>query len=285
MESKKSILITGASSGIGKETALYLDEQGFKVFAGVRTVKDMEIMKQEGSERLVPVILDVTKEETIHNTLNIILKDKEYFFLGLVNNAGIGMRSVLEIIPKHEFQKVFEVNVIGLHSVTRIFLPLIRKNKGRIVNVGSEAGFMAWGGGGAYSASKFAVRGLTDSLRLEMIPFGVHVSYVAPTSTQSKIWVKNQEDARLREGISAEVRKGYNYFFKAQDRADPENMNVLPAIEVAKDIADALTVSNPRYEYYSGEKSEESYKMSLLPKDITIKSSMKKLAEFIKLYG
>lgn len=285
MKKNESILITGASTGIGKETALYLDKMGFMVFAGVRNSKDGDRLKAKASDRLKPIILDVTKEQTIQNAVKEISKESEHTLVGLVNNAGIGMRSVLEIIPKEEFQKVFDINVVGLHSVTVEFLPLLRKNRGRIVNIGSEAGFIAGAGGGAYSASKFAVRALTDALRLEMIPFGVFVSYVAPTSTESKIWDKNKEDSRFRKGISPELHKGYNYFFKAQDRATKERIQPMPAIEVVKDIADALFSSNPQYEYCSGSKSREAYEMSLLPKEEKISEWIERLTEYIRLYG
>ena len=282
---KKSILITGSSTGIGKETALYLDKLGFKVFACVRNQQDGDNLKKEASELLTPLLLDVTNEVQIKEAYSKVLADKEYQFYGLVNNAGIGMRSVLELIPKEDFQRVFDINVIGLHVVTRIFLPLIRKNKGRIINIGSEASFIAGGGGGAYAASKFAVRALSDALRLEMIPYGVFVSHVAPTSTESAIWEKNQEDARLRKGISDELRVGYNYFFKLQDRATKERSNPIPTLMVTKDIVDALTSEHPEYEYYSGEKSRKTYEVSLLDKKRITRCSIKRLAKFIKLYG
>jgi len=285
MKNKKSILITGASTGIGRETALYLDKMGYMVFACVRDGADGENLKKEASDKLQILLLDVTKEETIKSAVSIVSKETEYPLWGLVNNAGIGMRSVLEIIPKEEFQKVFDINVVGMHTVTREFLPLIRKNRGRIINIGSEAGFMSGAGGGAYAASKFAVRALTDALRLEMVPYGVFVSHVAPTSTESAIWEKNIEDAQLREGISDELLEGYNYFFKVQDRATRERIKPIPAIEVAKDISDALTSTSPKYEYYSGEKSKKAYEMSLLPKERMIRCSLKRLSKFIKLYG
>jgi NADP-dependent 3-hydroxy acid dehydrogenase YdfG len=285
--SKKSVLITGASSGIGRECAHYLDKLGFMVFAGVRSENDYSKLKEEAtSDKLKPILIDVTDEDSIKSAVDIVSKEVEYSFGGLINNAGLGLRCVLEVIPKEDFRKIFDVNVIGLHSVIREFLPLLRKNGGRVVNIGSEAGLMSGPGGGAYSATKFAVRAISDALRLEMIPFDVFVSYIAPTSTQSNIWEKNKEDSdRLKSNVSPELLEKYKYFFKAQDRATPERIQLIPAMDVVKDITHALTSSNPKYEYYTGEKSQKTYEMSLMPKSQVTDSTIKSLTEFIEMYG
>ena len=135
MKEKKSVLITGASTGIGKACALYLDNLGFMVFAGVRNEDDKNKLIKEGSDRLKPVMLDVEKENTIVDAYNIISNETEYPFYGLINNAGIGIGGVLEATPTEEIRKVMEVNVIGLHAVTKAFLPLLRINSGRIINI------------------------------------------------------------------------------------------------------------------------------------------------------
>ncbi|MBU1666967.1 SDR family NAD(P)-dependent oxidoreductase [bacterium] len=286
MNTKRSILVTGASSGIGKETALYLDKMGFMVFAGVRKDEDKIVLEEQGSNKLRAIILDVTLKDTISNTVDVIEKEKEYPFYGLVNNAGVGLRGVLEATPEEEVRKVFEVNVIGLHAVTRAFLPLLRKNGGRIVNIGSEAGFMAGPSGSAYSASKFAVRAISDSLRLELIPFDIFISYVAPTSTHSEIWDKNTEYRnKLNEQVSRELFEAYGFFFKAGDREVVELVKPIPTIEVAKDIAHALVSTKPKYEYCSGEKSQKAYRMSLLPKAFSVTYMLKRLTKFMKKYA
>lgn len=287
MQAKKSILITGASSGIGKECALYLHKMGFMVFAGIRSEKDHSQLNEEATtDRFKPIFIDVTDEDSIKSAVDIISKEDEYSFEGLVNNAGIGLRGVLEVIPTEEFKKIFDVNVVGLHSVTKEFLPLLRKNGGRIVNIGSEAGLISGPGGGAYSATKFAVRAISDALRLEMIPFNVSVSYVAPSSTQSKIWDKNKEDNKKMKSLaSPELRKKYNYFFKANDRATPSRIKPIPAMDVVEDITHALTSTSPKYEYYTGEKSQKAYEMSLMPKCQVTNSMIKRLTKYIEMYG
>ena len=286
MNTKKSILITGASSGIGKESALYLDKMGFMVFAGVRKEEDREALKELGSPRLKPILLDVTDDAMIQNAVELISKESEYPFYGLVNNAGIGLRGVLEATPEEELRKVLEVNVVGVHAMTRAFLPLLRNNGGRIVNIGSEAGFMAGASGSSYSASKFAVRALSDALRLELIPFDIFVSHVAPTSTQSEIWDKNTayRDA-LNKSVSPELFEAYKFFFKAGERELVEFVNPIPTMDVAKDVVDALTSSKPKYEYCSGKKSKKAYRMSLLPKKFLTNYMLKRLSKFIKLYS
>ena len=125
---RKSVLVTGASSGIGKECALHLDKLGFKVFAGVRTEQAKEKLQKGASDKFRPIILDVTKEETIKTALEVISREQEYPLFALVNNAGIGLRGVLEVTPEEELRKILEVNVIGLHAVTKTFLPLFRMN-------------------------------------------------------------------------------------------------------------------------------------------------------------
>lgn len=283
MNTKRSILVTGASSGIGKETALYLDKMGFMVFASVRKDEDKIALEEEGSDRLKAIILDVTCKDTIERAVATISKEKEYPFYGLVNNAGIGLRGVLEATPEEEVRKVFEVNVIGLHAVTRAFLPLLRQHGGRIVNIGSEAGFMAGPSGSSYAASKYAVRAISDSLRLELIPFDIFVSYVAPTSTHSAIWDKNTAYRnQLKESVSTELFEAYKFFFKAGEREVVEFVKPIPTIEVAKDIADALVSSNPKYEYCSGEKAQKAYRMSLLPKGFSTNYMIKRLTKFMK---
>jgi short-subunit dehydrogenase len=249
MKDKKSVLITGASTGIGKACALYLDNQGFMVFAGVRNQEDKKKLIKEGSDKLKPVILDVEKEDTIVDAYNMISNETEYPLFGLVNNAGIGIGGVLEATPTEEIRKVMEVNVIGLHAVTKAFLPLLRINSGRIINIGSISSFVASPGAGTYAASKFAVRAISDSLRLELKPFGMFVSLVAPGPVESAIWKKSKAyRERLRKSVDPGITNAYSLFVKISDIID-DLINPVPAIEVAKVVAHGLTSKKPKYVY------------------------------------
>lgn len=286
MNLKRSILITGASSGIGKETALSLDKMGFMVFAGVRKEEDKIALEAQGSDRLRVLILDVTCKDTIAYAVDTIEKEREYPLYALVNNAGVGLRGVLEVTPIEEVRKVFDINVVGLYSVTQHFLPLLRKNRGRIVNIGSETGLTAVPNGSAYSGSKFAVRAISDSLRLELIPFDMFVIYIAPTSTQSDIWDKGTVYRNeLKKNISSEMYDAYRYFFKATDREVVDIIKPIPTKVVVDDIVLALTSAKPQYEYYSGAKAKKAYRLTLLPKSLSVKYMLRRLSKFIKIYG
>ena len=207
----RAVVITGASSGIGEACALRLDKAGWRVFAGVRKEADAERLKQEGSERLTPVFMDVIDEgsimkaeETVRNAVG------EVGLAGLVNNAGVGIHGPLEFLLLEDLRRQLEVNTIGQIAVTQAFLPLIRKGRGRIVNIGSIGGKMATPFLGPYSASKFAMEALTDSLRQELRPWDIHVAIVEPGSIATPIWDKGQAGAdEMEQKLPEEAMKLY----------------------------------------------------------------------------
>ena len=266
MRNNRSVLITGTSTGIGKACALHLDKMGFKVFAGVRKDKDKDTLINEASEKLKPIILDVVKEDTIVDAVNIISNETEYPLFGLVNNAGIGINGVLEAIPVTELRNLMEVNVIGLHAVTKAFLPLLRKNKGRIINIGSISGFIASPGSSSYAASKFAVRAISDSLRIELKPFGMFVSLVAPGAIESSIRDKSRAyKKKLRKSSDTELLDAYKLFVKACNKM-VNSITPIPAVEVAKAVAHGLTSKKPKNVYFVGNDAKKVYILSKLPK-------------------
>jgi NAD(P)-dependent dehydrogenase (short-subunit alcohol dehydrogenase family) len=239
MENKKAIVITGTSTGIGKACALHLDKMGFKIYAGVRKQVDGDNLKKEASERLTPIILDVTSEESIAAVSGLIEKETGGELFGLINNAGIGRGGALEVTPLAEVRKLMEVNVIGLMAVTQAFIPMLRKGKGRIINIGSTSSLLAFPGASAYSASKFAVRAISDSLRVELKPFGMSVILVAPGAVESEIWDKGKAyKAKLRKTVKAEIAQLYAPLIKFGDKLN-EKIKKIPASEVAKQVAHA----------------------------------------------
>ncbi len=185
------MLVTGTSTGIGRTTALHLDRLGFSVFASVRNERDAQALCSEASEKLTPLLMDVTDHSSIDRAkeqMSQVVGDAG--LAGLVNNAGVGFVSPLEFIPLDELRWMFEVNVFGLMAVTQAFLPLLRQGRGRIVNISSTASLFVAPFHGPYSASKLAVNGLSNALRLELKPHGVQVSLVVCGSIQTPIWDK-----------------------------------------------------------------------------------------------
>ena len=174
-----SVVVTGASSGIGEACALRLDKLGFRVFAGVRREADSEALKRKASDRLIPIFLDITEASSIAAAVDVVAAAVgEAGLSGLVNNAGVVIAGPLEFLPLDQICKQFEVNVIGQITVTQAFLPLVRQGHGRLVNIGSLAGRVAMPFIGAYSASKFAMEALTDALRVELRPWKIRVSLI-----------------------------------------------------------------------------------------------------------
>ncbi|HOY82414.1 MAG TPA: SDR family NAD(P)-dependent oxidoreductase, partial [Rhodoglobus sp.] len=176
--SASAVLVTGASTGIGRATALALDARGITVFAGVRKPADGDALVAAG-QHIVPLILDVTVAEQIAAAARSIA-ESGIPLVGLVNNAGIAAAAPLEFIAVDDFRHQLEVNVVGQLAVTQSVLPLLRASKGRIVNITSIGGLISGPMLGPYHASKFALEAMTDTLRIELAPWGIGVAAIEP---------------------------------------------------------------------------------------------------------
>lgn len=235
-----AVVVTGASTGIGAETARALRASGFDVFGTIRRHQDGPGLEETGAQ---PVTMDVTDAASIaraHDTVVAALG--EHPLVGLVNNAGIPVAGPLEHLPLNELRRVLEVNVIGAVAVTQAFLPELRRARGRIVNVSSISGRVALPFMGPYAASKFALEAISDSLRRELIPSGVAVIVIEPGTIRTPIWSKV-------EAISLEPYRGTTYE-KVLDRVLPSAVaradRGLPTAAVAKAIVTALTARRPK---------------------------------------
>jgi NAD(P)-dependent dehydrogenase (short-subunit alcohol dehydrogenase family) len=176
-----AVVITGASTGIGRACTLLLDALGFQVFAGVRKAEDGESLRRATSARLTPVFIDVTDEQSIAAAAKSVSQEVgDAGLVELVNNAGIAIPGPLEYLTLEELRRQLEINLVGQFAVTQAFLPLLRKTRGRIVNVSSLAGKLTTPFNGAYSAAKHGMEAFSDSLRMELAPWGIHVSVVEP---------------------------------------------------------------------------------------------------------
>lgn len=181
---EKAVLITGASTGIGRNLAERLAEEGYFVYAGAR--KDKDLAELDAIENIKAVRLDVTKQVQVDAAVELVRSEGRGLW-GLVNNAGVGGGQAVLETPIDEFNFVYAVNVEGVVRTTQAFAPLILESKGRISTTGSIAGILAGPGYGAYSGSKHYIEAFTDALASEIEPLGVKVSVVEPGSYKSRI--------------------------------------------------------------------------------------------------
>ncbi len=255
MAAERSVIVTGASTGIGAAAARRLDTDGWRVFAGVRRDADGAALTEGASDRLVPLHLDVTDAaqiaEAVATVTDAVGDDGLH---GVVNNAGIAVAGPLELLPLDAWRRQFEVNVFGQVAVTQAFLPLLHTAGGRVVNVGSISGKIANGGMGAYAGSKHAMEAISDSLRIELAPFGLHVSLVDPGVIATPIWDKSTDAGdELLADAAPELRARYEGLIgrlKAMAARGPDT-GIAPSA-VADAIAHALSAPRPRTRYYVG---------------------------------
>ena len=252
---QRAVVVTGASSGIGEACALRLDGLGFRVFAGVRRQQDGDALRRKASERLAPVMLDVTDPLSAQSASDSVAAATGGVRLaGLVNNAGTAVAAPLEFLPLGELRKQLEVNVVGQIAVTQAFLPLLRQGSGRIVNIGSVSGRIASPLLGAYTASKFAMEGLTDTLRRELSPWGVAVSIVEPGRIATPIWEKSLKAAdELLDALPRRALELYGPAIEEVRRGALEASRWgAPPEKVARAVEHALTAKRPRTRYPVG---------------------------------
>jgi NAD(P)-dependent dehydrogenase (short-subunit alcohol dehydrogenase family) len=251
----KSVLVTGASTGIGRATALRLDAAGWRVFAGVRREADADSLRAAGSERMTPLTLDVTDAAQIAAAAERIGEAVgEAGLDGVVDNAGIGVMGPLETMPIEDFRRQIEVNLIGQVAVTQAVLPSIRRARGRVVFVSSAGGRMALPFGGPYHAAKFGLEAVADSLRQELRPWGIEVAVIEPGSIDTPIWERSI-GAYEEMAARAPARQQELYGKRVaglQEGARKTAARGIPPDKAARTIERALTARRPRTRYRVG---------------------------------
>lgn len=242
----KNILITGCSTGIGKKTAIYLKEQGYRVFASARMHHDVEKLKELGLEAFY---LDVTKKQTIKDTLDEVLKLTSNKIDVVFNNAGYGQAGALEDISTKALKEQFDTNVFGLHEVTLQVLDIMKaQGYGTIIQHSSVLGLVSLKHRGAYNASKYAIEGLTDTLRLELDDTNINITLLN-TGPITSDFRKNAQ-AMLKKNVNIDNSRFKNEYYKslnAKKSAVPFN---LEAIEVAKVVENIIKSKNVKPRYY-----------------------------------
>ncbi len=255
INSPLSVVVTGASTGIGAACALNCAGRGMTVFAGVRDPRAGEALAAKGGPSIIPIMLDVTDEPSIARSAEVVQRAVGAAGLGgLVNNAGIVIGSPLEVIPLSQLRKQLEVNVIGQIAVTQAFLPLLRRARGRIVNMGSIAGRGTIPLLGPYSASKYALEALTDALRMELRPWGIQVSIIEPGAIATPIWDKSTKEAENLEASASEEAKALygEAVIRIREAIAQAAQRAIPPDAVVQAVHHALTAARPRTRYLVG---------------------------------
>jgi NAD(P)-dependent dehydrogenase (short-subunit alcohol dehydrogenase family) len=244
---RKTVLITGASSGIGKATTQKLLEEGYCVYASARTIAKLKPLAANGAEILE---LDVTQDESMKSGVDRIIRERGRLDI-LINNAGYGSYGALEDIPMEEARHQFEVNVFGLGRLTQLVLPQMREQSfGKIVNITSVGGKIYEPLGSWYHASKFAVEGLSDCLRLELQPFGIDAIVVEPGPIRTEwgsIAIEKLIQMSGHTAYAKAAQAGAKLLALSNDKrvaSEPE--------AIANTIAKALRAKHPKARYPSG---------------------------------
>jgi NAD(P)-dependent dehydrogenase (short-subunit alcohol dehydrogenase family) len=250
-------LVTGTSTGIGRATALHLSRRGFEVLAGVRRLED-------APPGLEPIRLDVTSPHDIAAAAERVGGALH----ALVNNAGIAVNGPVELVPVDEWRRQFEVNVFGQVAVTRALLPALLNARGRIVNISSISGRAAWPLIGPYTASKFALEAVTDTLRREVGPLGVRVVSVEPGGIATPVWEKSRAEAdRMVAEMPPTTRRRYDGLIAGiLHHAERLARDGLQPDAIAEVVGDALTARRPRTRYVvGGQAKAQAVAARLLP--------------------
>jgi len=241
---QKAVLVTGASTGIGRKITEVLATNGYFVYAGARKQKDLDALN--AIENVQSIRLDVTIQEEIDAAVQTV-RDGGRGLYGLVNNAGVGAGGPLIEVDEAEVRWLFDVNIFGVFKVTQAFAPLIIESKGRITTIGSIAGTISGPFYGPYSMSKFAMEAYTDALAPEMERFDVQVSVIEPGNYRSEI----SKTGRIRSGglDEAKLKSPYVEEYKGRLEGSADRSQYKDPDEVADAALHALFDENPKARY------------------------------------
>lgn len=241
------VLVTGASRGIGKATALHLATLGWDVLAGVRADADAERLRAEGGDRVEPIRLDVTSSSDVDALARHVVGGLD----ALVNNAGAPAEGPMEAIDLDRLRAAFELNVVGQVAVTQAVLPQLRASAGRIVFISSLNGRISTPLNGAYSATKFAVEAIADAMRIELRPWRIKVAVVEPGPIATDIWAGALDRF---DAMAGELPAQHRELYRKNIAGTRRMMTILqkqaaPADTVARVVERALTSRRPRARY------------------------------------
>ena len=247
---QKLVVVTGASTGMGAAAARELARRGFHVLAGVRRDRDGDALRAAGVE---PVILDITESEHVHALAARVAADPRELH-AVVNNAGIQVNGPVEALPMEQWRWVFEVNLFGHIAVTQTLLPALLRSSGRVINISSIGGRVAMATYGAYAGAKFALEAVSDSLRREVAPLGVHVVVVEPGGVRTEMAARGVAAANeLAARMTPEQVERYGGLVRANNALMTSGTaSGLTADAAARVIVKAVTTRRPRVRYTAG---------------------------------
>ena len=276
----RSVVITGTSTGIGWGTAKVLIGNGFRVFGSVRKTSDAERLTAEFGERFVPLIFDVTDEAAVNAAAADVRKALgDERLTGLVNNAGVAVAGPLLELPIAEFRRQIEINLVGVVIVSKAFAPLVgtdpqlKGTPGRIVNISSVGGRNGMPFIAPYAASKFALEGLSESLRREMLLWGIDVIVVGPGAVATPIWSKAEQidTTPFRDSPYAPALERLRAFMLQLGE------HGLPPEQIGEVVLEALTAAKPRVRYAITPEPRRDWMMRNLPKRLVDRMIGKRL--------
>lgn len=261
----RSILITGASTGIGAACALGLEKKGFRVYAGVRSETAAQALQAQAGPNLTPLQLEVTDPASVARAVDAI--EAEGGLGALWNNAGITVNGPMEFVPLEDLRRQLEVNVVAQVGVTQAFLPLLRRSRGRILFTGSVGGFFTTPMLGPYCMSKRALEALVDAWRVELRPWGIQVVLLQPGAIATPIWQKGVSESKsFRETAPAALRELYGGPMERLTKiALKEEAKAAPTDVVLAAAYEALTAPRPRDRYVMGGGAGQRRLLARLP--------------------
>jgi short-subunit dehydrogenase len=249
----KSVLVTGASTGLGLETALHLAEHGFEIYASMRDESSRAAIERAAAERKVPIHvlkLDIRNQAEIDAVVATVVQRSGGIY-GLVDNAGVGLRGYFEDLADDEIRELFNVNIFATMAVTRAVLPHMRAaGEGRIAIITSVGGLISSLSVSAYCASKFAQEGFGEGLAQEVRPFGIYVSLIEPAIIETERWGANRSIARGAQDPQSVYYKWFSGSERLADRlveTSPTKPN-----HVARAVYKAMSARHPRLRYLVG---------------------------------
>ena len=268
----KSIVVTGASSGIGRKIAQTLVLRGFRVFGSVRKPSDAKAVAAELGENFVPLIFDVTDRKAVDAAaaqVEGVLKGEK--LTGLINNAGIAVIGAIQTLSPDEFQNQFDVNLMGVFHCTQAFLDVLGADTsrtgaaGKIINISSVSGDLAMPFMGAYNMSKFGLEGFSEALRRELMLFGIDVVVIAPGPIKTPIWEKFDGDKLTKRATNSAYKKPLESMLSFSEQM--EQTGLTPEV-IANRVLAVLQDNKPKTRYTIDAQWLQNTLLSRLPKRI-----------------